>query len=407
MVNIAAVDQTVSQQGQFCLLDWLLHTNVIPYADYEDWRYGRIAHLDQSFTAPEEDIKRIVEQGQSSCMQLKLTHDEQEYFRWDGDHRKPLQISADKALHQALGQRWLPPQDVPQMDLFMDNSATIAENQVLALLADRRFSQAQAALQQLAQLNAAHPKLGGYQDLTNYGLHIADSTGIDSETLLPELLGLDQEVTPLAKELLGAQQRDYLAFAWRRIAAQLSAVDVTLADLNAEPRFHRSYALQQIPDWQGLFDDLSNDVLLYQSPVLLARLAQASLQCQHSGHYYWLWGVMFERFSDRAEALMVEQGGLVVQIWDDFLAFDEDWPAECFLGFLLIQQPGLIHLYDRLPQASEDLIQLPVNRAVYELVKTRLAEGQEKAARGNLKKLSPALFSCYLNKRNWARSKRF
>lgn len=407
MVDIATVDQTVSQQGQFCLLDWLLQENVIRYADYEDWRYGRITHLDQAFNVPEDDIKNTVEQAQKSCAQLKLAHDPQDYFRWDGDHRKPLQISANQELHRALGQRWLPPQDIPQMDLFMDNSATIAENQVLALLADRRFAQAQVALQQLAQLNSTHPKLGGYQDLTNYGLHIADSTTITGDALLPELLGLDQEVTPLAKELLGAQQRDYLAFAWRRIAEHLRDVHVSLAELIAEPRFHHSYVLQQIPDWQGLFDSLADDAHLYQSPTLLIRFAQACFHCQHIGQYYWMWGLMFERFSEDAEGFLAEYGRFILQEWDDFLAFDEDWPAECFLGFLLIQQPGLIHLYESLPQADSGLIQLPVNRAVYELVKTRLAEGDEKHARENLKKLSPSLFSCYLNKRNWARSRRF
>lgn len=407
MVDIATVDKTVSQQGQFCLLDWLLYENVIPYADYEQWRHGQIVHLDQAITVSEDDIKLMVEQAEKSCSQLKLARDAQEYFRWDGDHRKPLQISATARLDQALGQRWLPPQDIPQMDLFMDNSATIAENHVLALLADRRFTQAQEALQQLAQLNPTHAKLGGYQDLTNYGLHIAGHLGVASEDLLPELLGLDQEVTPLAKELLGAQQRDYLAFAWRRIADHLRDATITLTDLQAEPRFHQSYALQQIPDWQGLSDCLFEDPHLYQSPVLLMRLAQASIQCQRVGDHYWFWGLLFERFSDDAEAFLAEHGRFILQDWDDFLAFDENWPAECFLGFLLIQQPGLVHLYERLPQARPDLIRLPVNRAVYELVKTRLAEGDEKQARETLKKLSPQLFSCYLNKRNWTRSRRF
>lgn len=407
MINIATVDQTIAQQGQFCLLDWLLAQNLLAYSDYEAWRHGQLPYLDQVLAAPREDIQKLLEQTQQSCNKLKLAHDAQEYFRWDGDHRKPLLISADSEWHKALGQRWLPPQDVPQMDLFMDNSATIAENQVLALLAERRFEQAQQALQQLAQLNPAHAKLGGYQDLVNYGLHIASGEGITQEALLPELLGLDQEVTPLAKELLRAQQRDYLAFAWRRIAEGLMATPVDLSTLIRQPKFHVSFALQQIPDWQGIVTALTQDPLLLQSPELLARLAEAYAHCCQIGHYYWLWGIALERFSDQVETLMAECGGLIVQDWDDFLAFDEHWPAECFLGFLLIQQPGLVHVYEHLPQVERSLIQLPVNRAVFELVKIRLAEGNEKQARENLKKLSPELFGCYLNKRNWARSRRF
>jgi hypothetical protein len=407
MVDIATVDQTVSQQGQFCLLDWLLQENILAYADYEDWRYGRVSYLDAAFTLSSEEILRLIEQTQISCQQLKLAKEKQEFYRWDGDHRKSLLISAYTALHQALGQRWLPPQNIPQMDLFMDNSATIAENNVLELLTNRRFAQAQTAVQQLAQLNPKHGKLGGYQDLTNYGLHIAENSIIPREALLAELLGLDQEVAPLAKELLGGHQRDYLAFAWRRLAESQRQNEITLTDLNDEPRLHCSYALQQIPDWQGLYDYLMQDSNLYQSPILLTRFAQACLHCQKPGFFYWTWGLLFERFSDIAESLLAEHGRLILQEWDDFLAFDQDWPAECFLGFLLIQQPGLIHLYENLPADKSELIKLPVNRAVYDLVKIRLAEADEKVARETLKKQSPTLLSCYLNKRNWARSRRF
>ncbi len=398
MVNISTIDQTVSEQGQFCLLDWLLQNNGIAYAVYEDWRYGRMANLESAMAITDDELQALMEQAQKYCQQLKLVAHPQEYFCWSGEQRHALHISANQTRHQQLGQRWLPPQDAPQLDLFMDNSATIAENTLLALLADRRVTQAQTALRQLAQFNTAHPKLGGYQDLINYALHAAESPEVPQDALLAEVLGLDHEVVPLAKELLGAQQRDFLAAAWRRLAAALSASAVDLPSLEAEPRLHYSYALQQIPDWAALHQQLSGDANLYQSPHLLARFAQACWHHQQTGLSVWLWGLLFERFSSAAETLLATHGRYLLPQWDNFLDFDQDWPTDYFLGFLLIQQPGLIHLYQQLPRAELALIQLPANQALYALITARLANADEKSQREMLQRQSPALLRCYLAK---------
>src|SRR5690606_24834938 len=136
--------------------------------------------------------------------------------------------------HESLAMRWSAPKDVPQMDLFMDNSAAIAENQMLDALANRQFATAADALQRLTKINPHHSKLGGYQDLINYGLHCVASPNIAAEDLAAEFQGLDQEVTALAGELLGSRRRDFLAFAWRRMADSLRQKSFSAA----EPELH-------------------------------------------------------------------------------------------------------------------------------------------------------------------------
>ena len=397
MVDIATVDSQVSQQGQFCLLDWMLSENFIPYATYEDWRYGRMATLDGAFTLQEDDLQRLLERALQTCRELKLQPESQTFFSWDGQQRQPLRICENSERHESLATRWSARKDVPQMDLFMDNSAAIAENQVLDALANRQFPVAAEALQRLTKINPRHGKLGGYQDLINYGLHCVASPTIASEDLAAEFQGLDQEVAPLATELLRSRRRDFLAFAWRRMAESLRQKSFSAG----EPELHCSYAYWQIPDWQALVSGLEQEPQLFESPVLMARLAQGFLQCQQVNAFYLLWGFLFERFADDGERLIGQQGELLVEKWDQFLAFDEEWPAEHFLGFLLIQQPGLVQVLDNLPLLQRVQSNNPVNRAAMELVRMRLAEQDERESREALKKVSPMMLSFYLNKRDW------
>lgn len=397
MVDIATVDSQVSQQGQFCLLDWMLTENFIPYAAYEDWRYGRVATLDEAFTLTSDDLRKLVQQAQQTCRELKLQPEQQVFYAWDGAQRAPLRVSREDEWHDLLAARWIAPKDVPQMDLFMDNSAAIAENQVLDALANRQFDLANEILQRLARLNTKHRKLGGYQDLINYGLHCSANAAIEPAELAAEFYGLDQEVTPLASELLANKKRDFLAFAWRRLAENLKNRPFS----PAEPELHISYAYRQIPDWQALVKCLEDEATLFESPVLLARLAQGFLQCQQINAFYLLWGVLFERFPDEGEQLIGQQGELLVEKWDQFLAFDEEWSAELFLGFLLIQQPGLVQIMDNLPILQRVEISNKVNHIVVDLLRARLAEQDERLQREALKSASPTMLSFYLNKRDW------
>lgn len=403
MIDILIIDNYISQHGQFCLLDWLLAENLIPYSDYEAWRYGQVENLDGCLAVPEADVDTLIQQAHLYCKKLKLVSEPQTFYQWGGNQQVRLLLSSNGGLNDALSVSWVSPQDVPQMDLFMDNSATVVENQVLDCLANRKFDEAQKMLQQLAELNSAHKKLGGYQDLINYGLHISAASNIEPEVLEAEFYGVEQEVAPLAKELLGAKQRDFLAFAWRRIANNFTEGKVVNG---ARDKFHRSYALLQIPDWEALQSCLEADVELYQSAALMERLTQVYSHTKQTQLFVLMWGLLFERFPEQAEELFALSGTLLLKSWDSFLAFDDDWPERCFLGYLLIQQPGLVHWLDKLPKQAGAGAQNSVNKAVLGLVKARLNEESEKTFREDLKGSCQAMFEYYLNKRDWQASLR-
>jgi hypothetical protein len=150
-----------------------------------------------------------------------------------------------------------------------------------------------------------------------------------------------------------------------------------------------------------LFRARATALRIYESPILIARLAQACLQCQQVNAFYCLWGLLFERFPKEGEQLIGQRVGLLMEKWDQFLAFDDEWPAEIFLGFLLIQQPGLVNVLDNLPVLQKAGIQNHVNRITLDLVRAHLAEADEKPHREALKNASSAMLSLYLNKRDW------
>lgn len=397
MIDVAAIDGFLSQHGQFCLLDWLIAEHKLAYGDYEAWRYGRVASLDGALNLKQEETEQLLEQTRVVCRQLKLLSEPQEFYSWDSENAVLLTVSGQNAWHSGLSARWFSPQDVPQMDLFMDNSATIAENHVLDALVNRQFVAAQRHLQKLAEFNPRHGKLGGYQDLLNYGLHMTANAGIDASSVDAEMAAVDQEVSPLAKELLGSKKRDYLSFAWRRLAENLTSVPFA----PAKPQLHRSYALQQIPDWAELIRCLECEPALYRSPELMLRLADAYQHSRETPLYLLMWGMLLERFADLGEAWINQQPHLLVELWDSFLEFDDDWPVTTFLGYLLVRQPGLIHHLQDLPQQEQGGIKQVENQSAWQLVCARLAEQDEKTYRAALKIQSPALLRYYLNKRDW------
>lgn len=400
MIDITHLDNTLSRYGHFCLVDWLLEQNLVPYSAYESWRRGQHKYLDKACTVATEQLRELIRATEEQAQRLQLSGEPQEFYQWGGAGQKPLVISADSQVHRALTRRWQRPEDVPQMDLFMDNTSAIAENQLCADLSELRFAQAQQTLSHLTSVDASHPLLGAYQDLVNYGAHMAAQAQIDPQALAPELQGLRQEVEPLAREVLGGKARDFLASAWRRLADNLEnqSFDPT------QPELHKSFALEQIHDWSGQLMLLQAEPALFQHPALMARLAEAYVHLQKQGLSLLLWGLLCERFTEQGERLIKAQAGVCAELWQSFLDFDEDWEGELFLGFLCIQQPVLVRLFEQLPKQPGGESVNAVNQTAIALVRARLDEQDERQQRAELKACCPAMLQCYMNKRDWYRS---
>lgn len=389
MLDIINIDQHISQQGNFCLIDWLLSDNLLHYSSYESWRYGQLEYLDDSFLLENISLSELLVAAQTHCQSLGLQSQSHVFYRWGGQHHVGLVASKNDKYHQQLTQQWLRPQDLPQLDLFMDNTAIIVENALREALSGRRFDHAQQQLHRLIELNPEHLRLGGYQDMINYGLHMQDNEVIDEQAFKIELQGLQQEALPLAQEVLGGQARDYLAFAWRRLANNFNMLPFD----SQEPELHRSFALAQIPDWLSIEQCLLDDNMLYQQPVLMERLATAYIALQQDGKGLLLWCLMIDLHPEYAEAAIERHRGQAVhQLWEDFWAYDDVWPSAFFTAFILASQPGLVHLVD-----SFIPLKLRASCAMVTLLRCYLAGENEIAAREGLQAVSPALLRMYMD----------
>lgn len=393
-LTLIDVEHQLSEQGQFCLLDWLIAHNILPYSHYENWRHGNSETLIDEQTKLAEPMQSWITAADKHCAQLQLQSEPQQYFSW-GSTQTALITSSNKTVHKALSQVWMRQQDIPQLDLFMDNAATIAENQLRQSLSGRQFDTAQEQLQRLTQLNAKHAKLGGYQDLINYGQHLNANPTVLEEALLPELNGLEQEVVPLAQEILGSSSRDYLALAWRRLG------DNSLRTaLNSEkPELHASYAYARVPDWQAVEQSLRECQQLYQSPLLLQRFAQALENQQQHAQALYIWCLLFDVDADYGSKV-AESGQYrqIADLWDQFWDISEaiidtgedQWTA-FFPCFVLFRHAGLIHLTDQFMAFNNAAL-----CAAFELIGARQRGDNEVSYREQLHAIHPALVQLYI-----------
>lgn len=388
-ITMTDIESFCSIHGKFCLLDWLIEHNFLDYAHYETWRYGSVPELENLVALDKKILRELCNQARALCEQLRLVTQNKDYFRWGEHSQQRLIISKDAMYQLLIGQEWMRSKDLPQMDLFMDNSATISENAIFSALAARDFNAAQKNLDRLTSLNPGHKKLGAYQDLIHYGQHMLQTPLIDAAQIEAELAGLENEVLPLAQELLASGARDYLAFAWRRLSQSLAG----RAFDPAQAKLHSTYALMQIPDWQATLNLLSEESRVFDEPVLLQRLAQGYEHLRLRGEVLLCWCHLMELDAEYAEQQITQQNSrLIKPFWDAYWDHSDSLSSAYFGPYLLAREPGIVHKAADFPAFKS-----AANQAMLFAVNTRLKKQDETEARKRLQKVSPALLRLFMN----------
>lgn len=396
LVDISDLDRALAGQGAFTVLDWMLAEGRLAYADYAAWREGRLEVLDEALSLSAPELDRLLADVERHARSLHLSAEPRELFAWSSTTPAPLQSSRRPEAHRRLLQQWRRERPTPQFDLFMDNAAAATERRLCEAISTLQFDNARRELDALARLDARHKSLGEYQDLINYGRHLQSPPPLDAEEQRAELDGLEREVQPLARALLGASARDYLARAWKRLAAGL--LESPQQD-SADDRLHAAYALAQVPDWSAVRNALEAEHRLLQRPAwmeLLARACRATGQIER-GLLWWL--ARIDRHpQDSAAALEACKDPLLGPLWTAYQDLAEqlrlDPPgAESpsgFAGYVLLKRPGLLLSLGELPP-----LQQPATLAIVALLEARRAHQDERALRKALSDLGPALLAMY------------
>lgn len=396
-IDMYSIENHFSKSGNFCLLDWLIANNYLEYTDYDRWRNGEIDVLDNCIKLNSGELETAVNSAEEFCRRLKLSASVKPYYQWNTEGGVQLNASRNRDLNKSLTQSWQRPQDLPQLDIFLDNSDVGTENDLRNALENRLFQRAKEKLRELGRINNSHPRLGVYQDLVNYGCHMEENPLVPKNgaeflaQLSEEINGLEKEVEPLAREVLGSQARDYLAFAWRRLSDGLRNIPFD----SEQPRVHQSHALEKIPDWAALKETLVDEPALFQQPVLLQRLANAHRQLGEKSLYLLLWCYLFEHHlvwaSDIVEAREEPE---LYDLWEQFHDSDEEMDPVWFAGFILIKNRGLIHQLRHVGEFTHSS-----TLAVIDLLEMALKKDDEARVRQRLQQISRPLLTIYLNSR--------
>ncbi len=399
------VDNQLMSLGSYSPIEWLLEAGHLQYSDYEAWRMGEIDNLEKHIDSPTKELIKNLEQAERFCAKLGLIGETQDYRGWKQDNAfKELTLSQSPTLTKLLSKQWVRQDDIPQMDLFMDNPSVVTENKLIEALASRQWDDADKLVDQLYQQDANHAQLHGYEDLVSFGHHT--EAPIDAEpqnqleTIDEERIGLEQEIIPLARQLLQQKSRDYLAPAWQRIAQSLEGQPYNIA----YPQSHASYAWEQMQNWKAVKHSILSDDSYIHHGELLFRLSLAYHFLKEREQSVITLIQLIDLKANHADSelddslenfLNLYPDANFIASWQRFMDLEEEQPFIVFPGWILLNEVGLIH---HIEPAQIKPIKNPSFHAAYELLvaKRDNNETEELEARKALKNINVLLLTLYL-----------
>jgi hypothetical protein len=334
----AQVDAQLLEQGAFSPLQLLFDTGRLDYADYERWRRGEVAGLDEVLMGSVEKITTQLRAAAAYASRIGLVEETQAFSAWSTD--RALHISDTVALARLIGCRYAPRQQAPQMDLFFDNPVVALTGGIAAALSRRNLDEAQRQLDRLYAQAPNHANLTAFDRLLEAASHLERPIQ-DARGELAFLL----ETAPLAKRLLGSQAGDLLTPLWRQLAQALHGV----AFQAQTPTLHRSFASMQAQDWASVADAVRAEADWQGHPPLCLRLAQSGFHRQHRVDSLTGWFQLCWRAPDHAAELLDngrQPDPAIDRLWRQFTGDDASGAltAQDFPAWMLLLEPGLTQL---------------------------------------------------------------
>lgn len=379
-----SIDQLLLEQGEYTALEWLLAEGRLLYHDYEAWRQGDVARLDQALFGDPSQIRQLLHEAQHYCLALGLQADTLCYTRWGGDGGAPLRFSDDTAWEHCFHTRYRQSAQQPQMDLFMDapgNSLAIGVQQALV---NRDPATARHLLERLYDTEPSHARLAGLDVLVSAEMRLTTEIA-DIET---ELDYVRNTLAPVANDALGRNARSVLVPHWRRldIALQHTPFDPD------KPHLHSSYAASQALDWASARAAVERETDWRRQPTLLQRHAIACTRLNQHTAALGSWFMLCWHYPDHADAVSSDADHQLQSDWRAFFELEPELPIEDFPAWLVLHQATLIN---RLPAPNEDDVVNASYAVIYQLQQHRAnasPDTSDIALRSRLKQLNPPLF---------------
>ena len=383
------VQQQLAEHGACSPLELLLATNQLDYDDYQAWRRGERATLDDALVEGVGAARQLAERLQDWAQGLNLQQHAVALYGIDDNAGTELRASRDARLDQLLRIEFHRAANRSQLDLFLDTEESAAVSDVVAALASQDAKAAKARLAHLRKLNPHHWAVADASTLID-ALHTAPPHADDAGDRLTRL---ESRWLPAASAVLRSKARDFLAPMWRELGAALEGAPFEAS----QPHRHAAWAYLNGLDWANVRQSVRNTAGYRQQPTLLGWLAEAQWRLRDSKGALAGWFALCWQAPDYFAKLIGEAqfpAAALKNAWDAATDADIEPPitAPWFPAWVVLEVPGTARVV-----APSDLKSDPA-RAFNALV--ALAAGgndrQEMDNRRTLQALHPGLLGRYL-----------
>ncbi len=396
-----AVDRVLMAHGEYAHVELLIDEGRLDYSDYEAWRCGELASLDDALVGNRARIRDLLTEAARWAGRLGLEAIRVDYGGWGVPGGRALILSPERDLAVALATHYRRRQSPPQLDLFLDGGEAALIKELRAALAARRAAQAGSLLQDLSGRFPDHRLRPDAERLFDALAHL-EGGGV--ATSADEAFHrLRHHLAPVAERLLGARSRDFMTPFWRQLAARLEGLPFD----PASPERHASWVYAQCLDWRGVRRSVLAGGDPPRQPVLLTRLVQAERRLGERVAAIERLALLCWCFSQQAESLLDAAGfpdSGVCAAWQSYQDLDLEPPADSawFPAWLLLSEPGLAKAWQTPPPDEAG----PAGRgfnALKRLVATQRVDRQEIALRRELQQSHPGFLALFLQ---WRTSRR-
>lgn len=388
-----AVDRLLLEQGVYSPVELLLSEGRLSFFDYEAWRCGQIATLEEVLAGNPARIRALLEQAGHYAVMLGLCAERREFSPWGNSAGRALRFSGDAAFDALCCVHYRRDGNEVQLDLFMDNSGNVLVNGIVAALASRHAEEALRLVDRLLENDPSHPRLGMLEALCNAAQRLSAPVA----DYCAESEYLEGYLAPLAAGELGVGARDFLAPFWRRMADALHGQDFVAS----MPLQHASYPLGRALDWAGVKNAVLEDTAWQTYPVLRLRLAEAAFHLGDRPTALATWCRMCWDFPAEAEQALAS-GALpdkeLRPDWERYRDLDvkPEPDASFFPAWLLLERTET-----RGALAAEGVSQAHAAGRAYAALHDLLASGvglseRTMELRQKLKQAHPGLFAIYM-----------
>ena len=323
------VDLILFEEGSFSPLTWLLREGHLDYGDYQMWKKGEVDYLDSCFKTSVSNILSDLELVKNYSRVLKLESFQQSYLSSEGQQLSFSRCPESELIYTTVFE---PADNRVQMDLFFDSSSACTENDLITAIINNRNEDITKLLARLKDIDFV--KYHRFKTL----LSIQNKFRSSSESGDWKRQLLEDQLIPLAFELLGRFGHDFLTPLWQIISTDIAGQNFDPGD----PRNHLSYTAFKSFQWQDVLSSVQRETDWLKQPLLLFRYAEACFKLQNELEGLEKWFMLFMIYFAEAEQNIDKTcNRLLLADWQFFRELDPELDTLLFPAWMLLNKPAL------------------------------------------------------------------